>query len=499
MRLGIRAVLEACGGRLLNGVPDWAEIVITSVCTDSRKLGTNSPAARSGTAPPYRTGALFVPLIGDNFDGHDYIVRAMEAGAAAALTEKPDFSGPNQITFPLIFVPSTRKALMDLAAYYRRRHNVKVVAVTGSAGKTTAKEMIASILSQRYKTKKTMGNFNNDIGLPLSVFQLEPEDEALVLEMGMNHANEITALSKAGAPDIAVITHIGDAHIENFENREGILRAKLEITDGLREGGTVIVNGDDPLLTGPVAVEKTRPFNTLYPNRTNIINTEPLGLTATRCHFSINGRDIRFTLPLPGNHMVMNALLAAATGIEMGLAPEEITRGLEGLEMPGGRLSIMDINGMTVINDAYNANPASMKEAIRVLTREGADEAHPSPTETDAAVSPAKKPLSRRVCILGDMNELGHVSEARHRELGIFAAASGIDLLITVGTMARWVHDGYLSATDRVFSALYFPDVAAFLAQWRALLFPGDIILIKASRGMAFERIVDELQTGGLQ
>ncbi|MCL2204374.1 MAG: UDP-N-acetylmuramoyl-tripeptide--D-alanyl-D-alanine ligase [Defluviitaleaceae bacterium] len=459
MRLSMEAIITACKGTLLCGNPDDA--IITAIGIDTRTL----------TPAQGKEGPLFVPIRGERFDGHDYIQQAAASGAVCALTEK-NISPPSP-AIPLIQVPSTRQALLDLAAYYRRIHDIKVVAVTGSAGKTTTKEMMASILSQRYKTKKTLGNFNNDIGLPLSIFQLEADDKVLVLEMGMNHANEITTLSKVGAPDIAVITHIGDAHIENFANREGILHAKLEIVDGLHPQGIIIFNGDDPLLTGPIADIKVKSFRQRYPGAANIIHTQPRGMTETRCHFRIDGQDIHLTVPLPGNHMVMNALLAASVGIEMGLTPSEIAQGFDALEVPGGRLSILHGQGMTIINDAYNANPASMREAIKVLLLE----------ETK----------SRRVCILGDMNELGHVSEARHRELGVYAASSGIDLLVAIGPMARHIHKGYQSASEGAFSALYFPDIAAFMQQWRNLLFPGDIILVKASRGMAFENIVEGL------
>jgi UDP-N-acetylmuramoyl-tripeptide--D-alanyl-D-alanine ligase len=244
MNIQISEIISAVGGRLLNDGD--VQAVVTSISTDTRTI---------------KDGALFVPIVGENFDGHDYIAQASEKGAICVLTERQ--SQPTDTPFPLIYVSCTRRALMNLANYYRRKHNIKVVAITGSAGKTTTKDMIADILSQKFRTKRTIKNFNNEIGMPLSIFQLEAGDEVLVLEMGMNHANEIHELSLAGVPDIAVITHIGDAHIENFENREGILHAKLEIVDGLREGGTVVLNGDDPLLTGQIAAEKTASFNVL--------------------------------------------------------------------------------------------------------------------------------------------------------------------------------------------------------------------------------------------
>jgi len=443
----IQEIAKACNGQILHNVETP---VITSVSTDTRKI-----------AP----GALFVPIVGEVFDGHDYINAAAEKGAVCALTEKADF--PSDI--PLILVKSTRRALMELAGYYRRMHNdLTVVAITGSAGKTTTKDMIFHVLARKYKTQKTLGNFNNDIGLPLSIFQLEKDDEVLVLEMGMNHAMEIHELSLIGAPDIAVITHIGDAHIENFENREGILHAKLEIVDGLKPGGTVVLNGDDPLLTGPIAAAKVEPFTVQFPSAKNIISAKPVGLQETVCHFNWRGQDIKLTVPVPGMHMVMNALLVTAVGMEMGVSPAEISKGFDDFIPPSGRLTVETIKGMTIINDAYNANPAAMRESIKILCDQPA----------------------RKVAILGDMNELGHVADARHTEIGAFAAEMGIDLLVAIGTFSRFTYNGF-SHQDK---KLYFPTVEEFLPRLHGLLHPGDIVLVKASRGMAFERIIDALK-----
>jgi len=471
MNLTIQEIASAVGGQILHNVETPA---ITNVSTDTRKI---------------TPGALFVPIVGEKFDGHDYLDTAAKSGAVCALTEKDI---PTDI--PLILVDSTRRALMELAGYYRRIHNVKVVAITGSAGKTTTKDMIYHILARKYKTKKTLGNFNNDIGLPLSIFQLEADDEALVLEMGMNHAMEIHELSKTGTPDIAVITHIGDAHIENFADRTGILHAKLEIVDGLKPDGTVILNGDDVLLTGDIAANKTASFKVQYPNSQNIVSVKPAGANSTaaigaelapardsqfpklfsgsECHFNWRGQDIRLTVPLPGAHMVMNALLATAVGVEMGVSPEEISRGFDDFVPPSGRLSVEKINGMTVINDAYNANPAAMRESLKILS-------------TDTA---------RKVAILGDMNELGHVAEARHREIGAFAAEMGIDLLVAIGTLSRFMYDAFChEGLEKPKHKLYFPTVDEFL-QCHDLLLPGDTVLVKASRGMEFERIIEKIR-----
>ncbi|MCL1863911.1 MAG: UDP-N-acetylmuramoyl-tripeptide--D-alanyl-D-alanine ligase [Defluviitaleaceae bacterium] len=443
MKLDIQEIVKATGGRLLGDVIN--PVYITAISTDTRKI---------------MTGSLFIPLAGVRVDGHDFIGQAAEKGAICALTEQESVA--NDMAVPLIYVKSTRRALMDLADYYRRKHDIKVVAITGSAGKTTTKDMVADILSYKYKTKRTIGNFNNDIGMPLSIFQLEADDEALVLEMGMNHANEIHELSLVGVPDIAVITHIGDAHIENFANREGILHAKLEIVDGLRADGLVVLNGDDPLLAGEIAAEKLRNFNVLFPSSPNIAEAEPIGFQETRCVFRWLDKEVRLTVPIPGSHMVMNALLATVVGLELGVSPEHITDAFKNFTPPEGRLNIFDLGDKTIIDDVYNANPASMLEAIRVLCRKTPENAH-----------------RRRVAILGDMNELGHVAEARHREVGEYARKSGVDLVVAIGELSKHM-SGHM----------HFVVLDEALEVLSEIIQPDDIILVKGSRGMKLERIV---------
>jgi len=452
MRLSLKDIATACNGQIIGQKED---IYIDWVSIDSRAINPST---------------LFVPIAGERFDGHDYIKNAAQNGAVCALSEKEI-----DVNIPLIIVKSTRRALMDLAGYYRRLFNIKVVAITGSAGKTTTKDMIYHVLSQKYRyVKKTIGNFNNDIGLPLSVFQLEPSDEVLVLEMGMNHAGEIHELSLTGAPDIAVITHIGDAHIENFENRTGILHAKLEIVDGLAPDGVVVLNGDDPLLTGEITNEKVKPFRVLYPSSKDIIEAEPMGLQKTRCRFNWKGQDINIIVPVPGAHMVMNAFLAVVVGTEMGLSPDEIASGFNDFAPPEGRLSVETANDMVIINDVYNANPAAMKEAIKVLN------------------SPETAKHTRRIAILGDMNELGHVAIERHYEVGEFTKESGIDFLIAIGELSQHIYAGFKNLEK----SLYYKTVEEFLPCCKEILQPGDIVLVKASRGMAFENIVNEILKG---
>lgn len=448
MELKISDIIAATGGRALN---ENSAANVTSVSTDTRTI---------------TPGALFVPIVGPRFDGHEYIAEAAEKGAICALTERQN--APTDMDIPLIYVGSTRRALLDLAHFGRMKHGVKVVAIAGSAGKTTTKDMIAEVLSQRFKTRRTIKNFNNDIGLPLSVFPLEPDDEMLVLEMGMNHAGEVRELTLAGAPDIAVITNIGDEHMENFENREGVLLANLEIADGLRTGGKIILNGDDPLLTGEIAAKKIAPLTALFPGSKNIIAAEPVGLQETRCRFNWRGQDVDVTVPVPGEHMVMNALLATVVGLESGVSPSEITRAFENFTPPAGRLNIFSANGMTVIDDVYNSNPASVAESIKVLCRG----------------------TGRRVAILGDMNELGLFAETRHRETGEFAARAGVDLLIAVGGLSRYIYEGFAEAGGG--TTVHFETVGDFNPA--EFLQNGDTVLVKASRGMMFEKIVGKIK-----
>lgn len=453
MRLSLSEIVKACGGRILNDFS--SQTIITGVSTNTKTI---------------KTGDIFVPIKGERFDGHDYLNDAFLGGAVCAFTER---TTKIETTFPLIYVNSTRRALMDLASYYRRIHDVKVIAVTGSAGKTTTKDMIAEIMSKKYKTKKTMGNFNNDIGLPLSIFQLEQDDQVLVLEMGMNHANEIHDLSLTGAPDISIITHIGDAHIENFENREGILNAKLEIVDGLKPNGTVILNGDDPLLTGDISKEKTESFNVLYPNSNNILESTPNGLNGSECIFKWKNETIRIEVPMPGNHMVKNALLAVVCGLEMGITPEDITEAFNSFTPPDGRLTVIESKGIKIIKDVYNSNPAAKIEAIKILEAAKTDE-------------------NRVIAILGDMGELGHVAEERHFEVGEFAAKSNVDILVAIGTLSKNIYHGF-TQTNLSGNAEYFETVEEFLPHCKSFFKPNDVVLIKASRSMKFEQISNEL------
>lgn len=451
MTLGEAA--RAVGGRLLH--PACANEIASGIGTDTRKL---------------EKGFLFVPLKGPSFDGHDYIPRAFELGAACALAEKgrAPATGPMPI-MPIIEVGCARKALLGLAAFHLARIKPIVVAVTGSAGKTTVKDMVAAILSEKYRTKKTIGNYNNDIGLPLSVFALEEGDEAVVLEMGMNRPGEIAPLSLAAKPDVAVVTNIGWAHIENFDSQEGILLEKLGIFAGLSAGGRGVLWGDDPLLAGPVASAKTAGLSVLYPSVKNIKAIKPRGLSGSGCHFEWRGESVRVEVPAPGAHMAHNALMAVAACMELGLSAEEAARGFAGFSPASGRLAVTRAGGRTVIGDAYNSSPDALRHALDVLAGEP----------------------GRRVAILGDMLELGKFAEARHMEAGWHAAKAGIDLLVAVGEHAGHMAQGYRDAGGA--EALHFATREAFFEAKGALAERGDVFLVKASRAMKFEEITETL------
>ena len=428
------------------------------------------------------TGQLFVPIAGDRVDGHDFIAQAVANGAVCALTEQDGREAGLPEGFPLIRVASTRRALVALAEYRRSQFAGPVVAITGSAGKTTTKDMVAAVLSQHFVTHKTPGNYNNDLGLPLTLLNCPKGAQAMVLEMGMNHMYEISALTRIGRPTVAMITNIGDAHIENLGSRANILKAKSEIFEGLMPGGTVVLNGDDPLL-GPLppiphaGLHVYCGKHTEAENRVAATMVAPNGIRGTHCHISweVSGQTAAFRteVPLPGQHMVMNALMATAVGAVLGLSPAQVDAGIRQFMPSGNRMDIQDIQDMTVVNDTYNASPGAVKAVIDMLAGlEG-----------------------RKVCILGDMLELGAQGPALHREVGTYAAQRGMDALVAIGPLSQHTYEAFVEAAP-AFSAeaAYFATAEAFISQWEKHLMPGDTVLVKASRGMALENIIAALR-----
>lgn len=433
-----------CNGTV---APQFAHLSFSGVHFDTRSL---------------RAGQLFVAVIGAR-DGHDYAADALAKGAVAVLASKP--LPPN---VPAIYVADTVRAMQDIARCYRRTLSCRCVGVTGSVGKTTTKEMIAAVLQCGLRTAKTEGNFNNGMGLPLTVLDIAPDCQAAVLEMGMNHFGEIALLTRIAQPDIAVITNIGTAHIEYLGSQEGILRAKLEILEGLRQGGRLLVNGDDALLRRAAAEHNALTFGF---GEGCAIRAEKLLTDAEGMRFEVSAFGQRFPvfLPLRGTHHITDALAAVGVGLLCGLTPPQIVEGLRGFRNTGMRQRIFELGGVTVIEDCYNAGPESMQAALRVLA------------EYDG----------RRIAVLGGMLELGDFAAEQHRKIGT-AAAAAAELLFAYGThSAEYVEAARASG---IAYAEAFPTHEALADALRSILRQGDVLLIKGSRGMHMERISALLQ-----
>ncbi len=452
----VRQLLAATGGTLLGSWTDL-EAAVTSVETDSRAI---------------HPGALFVALRGEQTDGHRYITGALENGAAGCLTEEvPEALLPGKF---YIQVPSTMQAIGQVARAYKDRFPIPVIGVTGSVGKTTTKDMIAAVLGVKYRVLKTEGNFNNELGLPLTLFRLTGKDQICVLEMGMNHFGEIDYLTQIVRPDVAVITNIGDAHIENLGSRENILKAKSEIFGPMTEKDLAVLNGDDPLLRtleGQVAPsilfcgEKGQPP---YEAR----DIQQLGSKGLSCTVKTPKSEFSVTVPALGRHMIYPVLMACAVGEKFGMTGEELAQGIRAFVPTKMRMNVIKQGEITILDDAYNANPQSMRAALEVLSQSGGDS---------------------RVAILGDMFELGDLGPELHRSVGEFAGSLGnLSAVVAVGDLAWNLYDAACqSAIPNVIYAKDKEEAKAFLPD---LVKPGAVILAKASRGMAFEELVLEVK-----
>jgi UDP-N-acetylmuramoyl-tripeptide--D-alanyl-D-alanine ligase len=443
---------EVCNG-IYFGAGTEADKEITAVVTDSRKI---------------EKGCLFAAIKGERVDGHDFIEQAYEKGALCVISEKTLANCKK----PYIMVDSTVQALQKIAEFYRKGLDIKVVGITGSVGKTSTKEMIASVLSEKYKVLKTQGNFNNGLGLPLTIFGLTDEDEIAVLEMGISDFGEMHLLSKIARPDICVFTNIGICHLEQLHTRDGILKAKTEMFDYMAQDGSVIINGDDDKLCMIEAVKGREPYRygMSSDNDVYLKESENLGLKGTRCVIGTPQGDVQAVIPIPGRHMIYNAMAGAMTGILLGLNTEEIKAGIEHLESLAGRNHIVETSELTIIDDCYNANPVSMKASVDVVQ----------------SVS------GRKVCILGDMGELGVEEASLHQEVGRYVAESGVDLAVFIGNLARYMRKGYETMAPSG-NSVYFESVEEFLAHSGEIFREKDTVLVKASHFMKFDRIVDYL------
>lgn len=429
------------------------EAEITEICTDTRQLSK---------------GCLFIALKGENFDAHDFVPKAFELGAAACITERK-IDGCD-----CIIVDDCRKALRDIAHFYRNKFNLFLVGVTGSVGKTTTKEMIALALSSKLNTLKTQGNLNNEIGLPKTLFNLTSEHQAAVIEMGMSHFGEISRLTRTASPlSAGVITNIGFSHIENLKSQDGILQAKLEILKGMADNEPLVVNGDDERLSQLKTKFTGRPvYYYGIDNPENDFSAENIHEESGKTYFELNysGKKIPAEIPCVGKHNVMNAAAAFAVGTLNGLSAEEIVSALKKYKPDGMRQNIVDKNGITVIIDCYNASPDSMRASLNVLAGMECD--------------------GRKIAVLGDMLELGESSETLHRMVGTMAAETEPDKLFCYGKEAAFTAQEAEKSGIETYSTT---DKNELTEKIREYIKTGDVILFKASRGMKLEEVIDAL------
>lgn len=450
-KLTIADVVRVTGGVLIGGDEHLGD-VITGVVRDNREV---------------QAGYMFVCIEGARSDGHNYASAAFSSGASCCLCQH-ELDEP---AGPYILVNSTLKALRDIAIYYRSLFTIPVIGVVGSVGKTTAKEMLASVLSARFNTYKTPKNLNNEIGVPLSLLQLEEEHEMAVIEMGISGFGEMSVLAEMVRPDVCVVTSIGYCHLENLGDLNGVLKAKAEVFGFMPENGVAVVNGDDEMLRSYDPGIRKLTFGYGEHNDYRADKSANMGAGGVLCE--ICGDDLNLSVHIPafGSHITLAALPAAAVGRLYGMTEGEIAAGLTAYKTIEGRANVIDTGYIRVIDDCYNANPHSMTAALLSLV------ALPG----------------RHVAILGDMKELGRDSVKLHREVGAFAGSCGVDALICCGDQANSIYKGLIASGSEI-EAWQFPMKDALLSVLPSLIRQGDNVLVKASHSMNFDEITEELK-----
>jgi UDP-N-acetylmuramoyl-tripeptide--D-alanyl-D-alanine ligase len=429
-------------------------VSIDKISTDSRTL---------------KRGELFVALRGENFDGHKFVEAAVKTGAAGAIVDL-GWKGKVPDNFTVIRVEDTLQAYQTVAANYRKSLPLRVLAITGSNGKTSTKDFAAAVLGRRFRVTKTQGNFNNHVGLPRTMLEATSQDEVAVWEIGMNHPGEVAALAKIAAPDAALITNIGIAHIEFMGSREAIAAEKGALAEAIGPQGSIILNADDPFSKNIAA--RTHAKVIFAGTTAGTIRAGEITQSAHGSDFTIleGAHRCRAQLPVPGLHMVQNAMLAVAAGRLFGLSLEEAAAGLVAAPLAKARLQIRQINGVQFIDDSYNANPDSMKAALRTLVELDAD--------------------GKRIAVLGEMRELGKESARGHREVGETAAELGVDQLIAIGDMGAAIAEAAQQAgLEKTAVVGSISEAAEMLTEITA---PGDLVLIKGSRTARTERVLEE-------
>ena len=455
-KMTVEQAVNACAGEF-KGDRGFFDREITSLVTDSRKV---------------IPGGVYGAIKGERVDGHGFIGSAFDAGAFLVVGEK-DFDPKDNGIY--VKVPSTVEAVGRIARDYMQMLDIPVVGITGSVGKTSTKEVIAAVLAQEYVTGKTLGNHNNEIGLPLTCCEMDSETEVAVLEMGISAPEEMDYLTGIVQPEVAVITNIGVTHMEILGSREGIFEEKSKIYKNIPKEGLVILNGDNDILSQVKDTPAGKPLFVGLEDKNDIYAEDIREEGLSGSSFIIKGLncgDLEVHIPIPGRHMVTNALAAAAVGEYFGLSAGSIQKGIASVETVSGRTNIRQVNGITVIDDSYNASPVSMMSAIDTLCL--AD--------------------GRKICVLGNMYELGDDSLKMHRQVGEYAASKNVDVLFTCGDMAKEIAEG---AKGRVGDIRCFDDNEALVKELEAVLREGDAVMIKASNSMKFGDVAKALMGDG--
>ena len=442
----LREIAAACSGKYI-GDEALLDTAITSVERDSREI---------------KGGSLFLAIKGGRVDGHDFIEKCFDSGAVCAICE----AVPENPSKPCILVPSTLDAVKKIGRAYREKFDIPIVGVSGSVGKTSTKEMLYAVLSQKFKTHKTQGNLNNELGVPLTLLSMPEDTEAAVIEMGISGFGEMTRLAEMAQPTVCVLTIIGCCHLENLGDRDGVLRAKTEMFIHARDGAAFILNGDDDKLSTVESVQGRRPIffgldrkNDCFAE--NIKNNGEGGVSCTLC---FDGKRLDVTIPAIGSYMVSNALAAVAVGRLLGLSDEQLKNGVEAYKTVGSRANVINANGIRIIDDCYNANPTSVKASLDTLMNFG----------------------GRKVAVLGDMRELGSNELSLHFDTGAYAKEIGVDSVIAVGPLAKELARGA--------DGEWFESIDALKEKLGSLVKEGDTVLVKASHSMQFEKIVEFLK-----
>ncbi len=453
----LRQIADHIGATLENCID---ETVVCDVVTDSRKV---------------TPGSVFVALRGEKFDGHNFVNQVTSQGAVCSVVDK---NFENSENAPVMVVDDTRAALLSIARYYRGLFNIPSIAITGSVGKTSTKDMVSQVLAEHYNVLKTEGNFNNEIGLPLTVFRMSDEHQLAVFEMGMSAFGEISRLTAVAMPETAILTNIGYSHIEHLGSRENILKAKLEILEGLSPDGTVVLCGDDEYLWN---AKEQIPFETMTYGIENtdcdlIAENVEKSENGTRFQVTVDGETYTVEIGVPGVHHVYNALAAIITGYLYSVPVEEIISGIEKFKPSGMRQDICELSNKIIIRDCYNASPTSMKSGLEVLTVT-------KPKDADAEC--------RRVAVLGDMLELGDFAKDAHFDVGTLCSEYGVDCLVAIGPNAKYVAEGAIAGGFSSPELYVFYDNTSAIEHISEIVRPNDVILFKGSRGMRLEEVAD--------